>query len=89
MISDSDLYQLAIFLGSFAMLLIILYHYLEVNAKDTTSDGSLTTSSSSAASSSLADVAAGKGGVASTAGKQGLSGAVAAGGGVAATSRRA
>jgi len=34
MISDSDLYSLAIFLGSAAMLLIILYHYLEVNAID-------------------------------------------------------
>jgi len=35
MISDDDLYQLAIFLGSCAMLLIILYHFLEVNSKDT------------------------------------------------------
>jgi len=34
MISDSGLYSLAIFLGSSAMLLIILYHYLEVNAID-------------------------------------------------------
>ncbi|PGH09729.1 hypothetical protein GX51_00409 [Blastomyces parvus] len=34
MISDAQLYQLAIFLGSCAMLLIVLYHYLEVNAKD-------------------------------------------------------
>ncbi|CAD6506063.1 BgTH12-06995 [Blumeria graminis f. sp. triticale] len=33
MISDSDLYRLAIFLGSAAMLLIILYHFLEVNAE--------------------------------------------------------
>ena len=32
MISDNDLYTLAIFLGSLAMLLIILYHFLEVNA---------------------------------------------------------
>lgn len=32
MISDDDLYTLAIFLGSLAMLLIILYHFLEVNA---------------------------------------------------------
>jgi len=35
MISDDDLYQLAIFLGSCAMLLIVLYHFLEVNSKDT------------------------------------------------------
>jgi len=34
MISDDDLYRLAIFLGSLAMLLIVLYHFLEVNAKD-------------------------------------------------------
>ena len=34
MISDDDLYTLAIFLGSLAMLLIILYHFLEVNAID-------------------------------------------------------
>jgi oligosaccharyl transferase complex subunit OST4 len=32
MISDNDLYTLAIFIGTAAMLLIILYHYLEVNA---------------------------------------------------------
>jgi oligosaccharyl transferase complex subunit OST4 len=34
MITDNELYRLAIFLGSLAMLLIILYHFLEVNAKD-------------------------------------------------------
>ncbi|KAF2793053.1 hypothetical protein K505DRAFT_306512 [Melanomma pulvis-pyrius CBS 109.77] len=34
MISDSQLYTLAIFLGSAAMLLIILYHFLEVNSED-------------------------------------------------------
>lgn len=33
MISDDDLFSLAIFLGSAAMLLIVLYHFLEVNAK--------------------------------------------------------
>lgn len=32
MISDEDLYRLAIFLGSAAVLLIVLYHFLEVNA---------------------------------------------------------
>ncbi|KAJ9647949.1 hypothetical protein H2201_001316 [Coniosporium apollinis] len=36
MISDTQLYSLAIFLGSASMLLIVLYHYLEVNAKDQT-----------------------------------------------------
>lgn len=34
MISDSQLYTLALFLGSAAMLLIVLYHFLEVNATD-------------------------------------------------------
>ena len=33
MISDDDLYRLAIFLGSVAMILIVLYHFLEVNTK--------------------------------------------------------
>ncbi|KAK4180338.1 Oligosaccaryltransferase-domain-containing protein, partial [Triangularia setosa] len=34
MITDSELYSLAIFLGSAAMVLIILYHFFEVNAND-------------------------------------------------------
>jgi len=34
MITDANLYSLAIFLGSAAMLMIVLYHFLEVNAKD-------------------------------------------------------
>ena len=34
MISDSQLYQLALFLGAVSMLLIILYHFLEINSKD-------------------------------------------------------
>lgn len=33
MISDNDLYTLAIFLGSLSMLLIVLYHFLEINAE--------------------------------------------------------
>ncbi|OAP57223.1 hypothetical protein AYL99_07961 [Fonsecaea erecta] len=33
MITDAQLYSLAIFLGSAAMLLIVLYHFLEVNAQ--------------------------------------------------------
>jgi oligosaccharyl transferase complex subunit OST4 len=36
MISDNELYTLSIFLGSCAMLLIVLYHFLEVNADDNT-----------------------------------------------------
>ena len=34
MISDDDLHRLAIFLGSCAMMMIVLYHFLEVNAQD-------------------------------------------------------
>ncbi|KEF54202.1 uncharacterized protein A1O9_09998 [Exophiala aquamarina CBS 119918] len=34
MISDNQLYSLAIFLGSAAMLMIVLYHFLEVNSQD-------------------------------------------------------
>lgn len=34
MISDDDLYRLALFLGSAAMVLIVAYHYIEVNAND-------------------------------------------------------
>ena len=34
MISDSQLYTLALFLGAVSMLLIILYHFLEINSKD-------------------------------------------------------
>lgn len=34
MITDNQLYSLAIFLGSAAMLMIVLYHFLEVNSND-------------------------------------------------------
>ena len=45
MISDDDLYRLAIFLGSAAMLLIVLYHFLEVNAvEEPTEDSKVATS---------------------------------------------
>ncbi|EEH05139.1 hypothetical protein HCBG_06258 [Histoplasma capsulatum G186AR] len=47
MISDEQLYQLAMFLGSCAMLLIVLYHYLEVNAKDSSATSSTSSQSSS------------------------------------------
>ena len=33
MISDDDLYRLAIFFGSAAMVLIVVYHFFEVNSK--------------------------------------------------------
>jgi len=38
MITDDGLYSLAIFLGSVSMLLIVLYHFLEVNAKPDAED---------------------------------------------------
>ncbi|KAL5118276.1 hypothetical protein ACEQ8H_003786 [Pleosporales sp. CAS-2024a] len=34
MISDNQLYSLAVFLGSAAMLLIVVYHFLEINSED-------------------------------------------------------
>ncbi|KAK4455724.1 Dolichyl-diphosphooligosaccharide--protein glycosyltransferase subunit 4 [Podospora aff. communis PSN243] len=34
MISDDELYRLAIFLGCAAMVLIVVYHYFEVNAQE-------------------------------------------------------
>lgn len=39
MISDDELYRIAIFLGSISVILIILYHFIEVNA--TVEDGTL------------------------------------------------
>lgn len=38
MISDDDLYRLALFLGSCSMMMVVLYHFLEVNAHDEESD---------------------------------------------------
>ena len=35
MISDDNLYNLAVLLGCAAVVLIVLYHFLEVNAVDT------------------------------------------------------
>ena len=51
MITDDQLYKLAIFLGSLAMLLIVLYHFLEVNAID---DDTTTQSGEKAASKGAA-----------------------------------
>ncbi|KAK0110637.1 hypothetical protein ONS96_002240 [Cadophora gregata f. sp. sojae] len=56
MISDDDLYRLAIFLGSAAMLLIILYHFLEINAveePEVDSKGRPITSSANAGAASI------------------------------------
>jgi len=41
MITDNQLYTLAIFLGSAAMLMIVLYHFLEVNSQDTPEEEAL------------------------------------------------
>ncbi|KAI0900973.1 hypothetical protein F4806DRAFT_450577 [Annulohypoxylon nitens] len=34
MISDDELYNLASFLGSLAIVLIILYHFFEINSRE-------------------------------------------------------
>ena len=44
MITDDQLYSLAIFLGCMSMLLIVLYHFLEVNAKEGEKEGAKDTS---------------------------------------------
>ena len=51
MISDDDLYRLAVFLGSAAVVLIVVYHFFEVNAssqpeKKTVKNGAQTTAAS-------------------------------------------
>ena len=55
MITDDGLNSLAIFLGSLAMLLIVLYHFLEVNAieDNTPADGKTTGSAKSATSNKM------------------------------------
>lgn len=50
MISDDDLHRLAIFLGSCAMMMIVLYHFLEVNAKDNEVDNTSDAKKSTVAS---------------------------------------
>lgn len=46
MIADDELYRLAVLLGSAAMLLIVLYHYLEVNSVEEPEESEKSTSSS-------------------------------------------
>lgn len=50
MITDNDLHRLAVFLGSCAMMLIVLYHFLEVNAKEDDDDAATGTKNSKGAS---------------------------------------
>lgn len=52
MISDGDLYSLAIFLGSASMILIVVYHYFEVNASDNIQEAPLKGSSEKKAGAS-------------------------------------
>lgn len=59
MISDSDLYSLAIFLGCVSMLLIVMYHFLEVNASP---DSDTSSSSSDAKDTTYAHANAAKAG---------------------------
>ncbi|EEQ89536.2 uncharacterized protein BDCG_04656 [Blastomyces dermatitidis ER-3] len=70
MISDEQLYQLAIFLGSCAMLLIVLYHYLEVNSKDLSAASSSISSSHSQSVQSRASASSPKHAVPPTSIKQ-------------------
>jgi len=54
MISDDDLYRLAIFLGSCAMMMIVLYHFLDVNSSEEEPESVDSVSQSKGASASLA-----------------------------------
>jgi len=74
MISDNQLYTLSIFLGSCAMLLITLYHFLEVNAHDDELASELTDEKSGVGAVKPVSLATGPGG-ASGAGNVNLAGA--------------
>ncbi|KIW60539.1 hypothetical protein PV05_00748 [Exophiala xenobiotica] len=64
MITDSQLYSLAIFLGAAAMLMIVLYHFLEVNAQDDDSTaGSLDSNNNTTTTNKLANEKTGVGAV--------------------------
>ena len=54
MISDNELYSLAIFLGALSMLLIVLYHFLEVNSDDAAADEKPLTAASAVAPPGIA-----------------------------------
>lgn len=59
MISDADLYRLAIFLGSCSMMMVVLYHFLEVNAQDDEPDTQASTGNTSKASGNGESMATG------------------------------
>ena len=73
MISDNTLYSLAVFLGSLAMLLIVLYHFLEVNAVEE-QDGVASSTSKSTTSSGAAGKTQGGLGLGEKGGKVGFGG---------------
>jgi oligosaccharyl transferase complex subunit OST4 len=56
MIADDELYRLAVFLGSAAMLLIVLYHFLEVNAVEEPAEGEKSQTSSSLTDAKVATI---------------------------------
>lgn len=64
MISDTDLHRLAMFLGSCAMMMVVLYHFLEVNAQDDESveDSSVAGTVKSSGDAKPAPIAASAGG---------------------------
>lgn len=58
MISDDDLYRLAIFLGSCAMMMIVLYHFLDVNATEEETADTVSQKAEDSAPLASADTAA-------------------------------
>jgi hypothetical protein len=58
MISDDDLYRLAIFLGSCAMMMIVLYHFLDVNATEDDNAETMNQKAENSAPLASADTAA-------------------------------
>lgn len=69
MISDGDLYRLAIFLGSCAMMMIVLYHFLDVNASDEESPETIHAKSSKPIDSTTVSSSGGTGGSSAESGK--------------------
>ena len=78
-ISDDDLYSLAIFLGILAMLLIVVYHFLEINAKKSGDEGEILSEGHSKTLSSSASVVGQKDEI-QNGGKQQAAGAAGRGG---------
>lgn len=79
MISDNDLYSLAIFFGSLAMLLIVVYHFLEINANKSDEEGGILSKGDIKTLSSSASVVGQEDGI-QKGGKQQATGAAGRGG---------